>query len=96
MLLLSPADFFPANSFRNTIGLRPDVGPDCLQWLSADDKSRRQKEAFFYALTAYILVDSCIDIYSYSCLHPCQMNENPCSNQEIHVLFEHGSELENT
>ena len=26
----------------------------------------------------------------------CQMNENPCSNQEIHVLFEHGSELENT
>ena len=26
----------------------------------------------------------------------CQMNENPCSNQEIHMLFEHGSELENT
>ena len=26
----------------------------------------------------------------------CQMNENQCSNQEIHVLFEHGSELENT
>ena len=24
------------------------------------------------------------------------MNENPCSNQEIRVLFEHGSELENT
>ena len=24
------------------------------------------------------------------------MNENPCSNQEILVLFEHGSELENT
>ena len=24
------------------------------------------------------------------------MKENPCSNQEIHVLFEHGSELENT
>ena len=24
----------------------------------------------------------------------CQMNENPCSNQGIHVLFEHGSELE--
>ena len=24
------------------------------------------------------------------------MNENPCSNQEIHMLFEHGSELENT
>ena len=24
------------------------------------------------------------------------MNENPCLNQEIHVLFEHGSELENT
>ena len=26
----------------------------------------------------------------------CQMNENPGSNQEIHVLFEHGFELENT
>ena len=25
----------------------------------------------------------------------CKMNENPCSNQEIHVLFEHGFELEN-
>ena len=24
------------------------------------------------------------------------MNENPCSNQELLVLFEHGSELENT
>ena len=24
------------------------------------------------------------------------MNENPYSNQEVHVLFEHGSELENT
>ena len=24
------------------------------------------------------------------------MNENPCSNQEILVLFEHGSVLENT
>ena len=24
------------------------------------------------------------------------MNENPCSNQLIHVLFEHGFELENT
>ena len=24
------------------------------------------------------------------------MTENPCSNQDIHVLFEHGSELENT
>ena len=26
----------------------------------------------------------------------CQMKENPCSNQVIRVLFEHGSELENT
>ena len=25
-----------------------------------------------------------------------QMNENPCSSQEIHVLLEHGSELKNT
>ena len=24
------------------------------------------------------------------------MNENPCSNQEIRVLFEHGAELDNT
>ena len=24
------------------------------------------------------------------------MNEHPCSNQEIHVLFEHGFELKNT
>ena len=24
------------------------------------------------------------------------MNENPCSNQEIHLLFEHGFELEYT
>ena len=24
------------------------------------------------------------------------MNENPCSNQEISVLYEHGLELENT
>ena len=24
------------------------------------------------------------------------MNENPCSNQEFHVLFEHGSGLKNT
>ena len=35
---------------------------------------------------------SCIDVYSYSCLHPLS-NER---NQEIHVLFEHGSALENT
>ena len=51
MLLLSPADFFSTstfskNSFRNTIrvsnGLdpdqdQPDLGPNCLQKLSADD-----------------------------------------------------------
>ena len=24
------------------------------------------------------------------------MSEIPCSNQEMHVMFEHGSELENT
>ena len=24
----------------------------------------------------------------------CQINENPCSNQEIHMLFEYGFELE--
>ena len=26
----------------------------------------------------------------------CQMNENACSNQEIHMLFEHGFKLKNT
>ena len=26
----------------------------------------------------------------------CQMNENPFSNQEIHVLFQHGLKHENT
>ena len=26
----------------------------------------------------------------------CQLNENPCSNQEIHVQFEHWFKLENT
>ena len=38
----------------------------------------------------------CIAFFSYSFLTHCQMNENPCSNQEFHVPFEHGSELENT
>ena len=56
MLLLLSADFFlkltfSKNSFRNTIrvsnGLDPDqdrrsdLGPNCLQRLKADDKSRR-------------------------------------------------------
>ena len=26
----------------------------------------------------------------------CQMHENACSNQEIHMLFEHRFKLENT
>ena len=26
----------------------------------------------------------------------CQMKKNPCSKQEIHMLFEHEFELENT
>ena len=39
---------------------------------------------------------SCIDTYnSYYCLTHCQTNENPFSNQEIHVQFEHGVELQN-
>ena len=37
--------------------------------------------------------NSCIDTYSIAVLTHCQMNENPCSNQETHVLFEHGFEL---
>ena len=37
------------------------------------------------------LARSLIAVYTH-----CQMNENPCSNQEIHALFEHGYELENT
>ena len=57
MLLLSSADFFQKNTFRNTIrvpnGLDPDqdlctngpdLGPNCLQRLSADDKSAASKE----------------------------------------------------
>ena len=52
MLLLSTADFFSKNSFRNTIRVSnsldqdqdqhfvgPDLGPICLQRLSADNKS---------------------------------------------------------
>ena len=34
--------------------------------------------------------------FNNSFLALCQMNENPCSNQEIHVLFGHGFKLENT
>ena len=41
----------------------------------------------------YILAKMSIRIAVYT---HCQMNENPCTNQEIHVLFEHGSELEKT
>ena len=50
MLLLSSADFFSKftlkkNSFRNTIGmsngLYSDLGPNCLQRLSVDDKSHQ-------------------------------------------------------
>ena len=41
----------------------------------------------------YILAYMSIRIAVY--IH-CQMNENPCSNHEIHVLFEHMSELGNT
>ena len=36
-------------------------------------------------------MSNCIAVYTHR-----QMNENPCSNQEIYVLFEHGPELENT
>ena len=43
-----------------------------------------------------VMEHSCIDIYLIAVYTHCQMNENPCSNQEIRVLFERGSELENT
>ena len=39
----------------------------------------------------YSCIDICIAVYTH-----CQMNGNPCANQEIHMLFEHGFELENT
>ena len=39
----------------------------------------------------------CINAYIHiSVFTHCQMNQNPCSNQEIQVLFEHGLKLENT
>ena len=54
MLLLLSADFFQNNFCRNTIrvpngldpdqdrhSVGPDLGPNCLQRLSEDDKSRR-------------------------------------------------------
>ena len=41
----------------------------------------------------YILAQMSIHIAVYT---HCQMNKNPCSSQDFHVLFEHGSELENT
>ena len=44
-----------------------------------------------------IKVPSCMNIYSYSCLKLLSNRQeatlkqnNPCSNQEIHVAFEHG------
>ena len=38
-----------------------------------------------------IIMHSCINFVIQSCcLKPFSMNENPCSNHEIHVLFEHG------
>ena len=33
----------------------------------------------------------CIGVYTH-----CEINQNPCSNQEVHVLFEYGSEFENS
>ena len=34
-------------------------------------------------------ISSCVKLRK-AVLSHCQMNENPCSNHEIHVLFEHG------
>ena len=48
---------------------------------------------FTVCLVNLLFLQRCLFIAVYT---HCQMNENPCSNQEIHVLFEHGSELENT
>ena len=55
-------------------------------------------EVIFIAhVIKYIDHYSCIDIYSYIVVYThFQTNKNLCSNQEIHMLFEHGFELENT
>ena len=50
-------------------------------------KVRSVKKAPCHAFIIY----SCIYTYLYSC-----SNENPCSNQEMRVLFEHGLKLENS
>ena len=51
-------------------------------------KIRRSKVTDYAALNGH----SCID--TTYVLTDSQMNENPCSNQEIDVLFDHGFELE--
>ena len=43
----------------------------------------------------YDILDHPIPINIADLTH-CQMNQNPCSNQEIHVLFKHGYKPENT
>ena len=53
--------------------------------------TRRLIRGFDSLLNILALIYIRIAVYTH-----CQMNENPCSNQEIHMLFEHGSELENT
>ena len=56
---------------------------------------------FKYHKTSTILKeDSCIAIYAYSCLKPLSnrpeavfKQQNPCSNYEIRVLFEHSLKM---
>ena len=70
MLLLSPADLFQKFSeknFRNTIrvsnsldpdqdqhSVGPDLGPNCLQRLSADDKVAASKERIKFLLSRHL------------------------------------------
>ena len=49
MLLLSSADFFKINFFKklfqkNYQNVGPDLGPNCLQMLSADDRTPASKK----------------------------------------------------
>ena len=44
-----------------------------------------------FTILAYIPIRISVAV-----LTNCQMNKNPCANQEIHMLFEHGFKLESS
>ena len=55
---------------------------------------KKQSDLVLHCLSMPYSLARCIH---YSCIDVYMLDvENPCSNQEIHVLFEYGSELENT